>query len=93
MPCAWSNSFGRVAANKKAIAKRGWGLFYYVLIDNPEMQETQERVKNRGKSAYQLAQARGCEIIDVCDLNTAEGSSGDSFMMFVEEVAKKKADT
>jgi hypothetical protein len=64
------------------------GALNYVLLDDPKLQETQERVKNRGDSAYHKAHSSGCYIVDLTKLNTQTGCSGDSFMIFVEEAAK-----
>jgi hypothetical protein len=64
-----------------------------VLLDDPELQETQETVKNRGESAYHKAHASGCDIVDLTELNTHTGCSGDSFMLFVEEAVKAKHHT
>jgi hypothetical protein len=61
-----------------------------VPLDDPELQETQERVKNKGESAYHKAHTSDCGVVDLTELKTQIGRSGDSFMMFVEEAAKAK---
>jgi hypothetical protein len=40
-----------------------------------------------GQSAYQISIASGSEVIDLTELNTTEGSDGESFMMNVEDEA------
>jgi hypothetical protein len=42
---AWENSFVRVRTKKQAIAERGWGPLNYLLLDHPELQEIEERVR------------------------------------------------
>jgi hypothetical protein len=56
----------------------------------PELQDSQQRIVERGLSAYRTAITSGSEVIDLTALNNiTKGSAGDSFMMFVEDVAKK----
>jgi hypothetical protein len=43
---AWKKSFARADTNLKAIAERGWVALNYLLLDHPEMQETNDRVES-----------------------------------------------
>jgi hypothetical protein len=43
--CAWPKSFGRAETNQDVIVECGWGTLNYVLRDDLELQESQERIK------------------------------------------------
>jgi hypothetical protein len=85
---AWLKSFGGIETNKDAIVERGWGPLNCVLIDDPELQDCQNIILERGRSAYRTTIVSSSKVIDLTALNKTEGSDGNSFMMFVEDVKK-----
>jgi hypothetical protein len=54
------------------IAKLGWGLLNYVLLDHPELQETKDRVESI-HDIYKKQVMDGVEITDLTSLNTGNG--------------------
>jgi hypothetical protein len=85
---AWDKSFSRVDTNLKAIAERGWGALNYVLMDHPELQETNDRVE----SINDIYKKQNCaEITDLTSLNTDKGSMGLTMDMFLDNALQDKA--
>jgi hypothetical protein len=66
------------------------GALNYVILDDPKLQETQERANSRGESVYHMANAIGCDVADLTELNTQRGLSCDLFMMLMEEATNPK---
>jgi hypothetical protein len=79
---AWKKSFARVRTNTQTIAERGWGPLNYVLLDHPELQEIEERVKRAEEidTREDTAQQMSLTL-----LNTDEGTSGETFNLFLQQ--------
>jgi hypothetical protein len=66
---ARQSSFARVGTNKKSIAARGWGSPTYILLEHPELQDTNDRVKLINEM-YDKQVRDGVEITNLATLNT-----------------------
>ena len=73
---AWKESFAIKETNKKAIAERGWGPLNYVLLDHPELANSQQPTSIGLATAYQDLELAGSEPLDPQDLNTSHGMAG-----------------
>jgi hypothetical protein len=87
---AWQKSFSRVDMNLKAISKRGWGGMNYVLLYNPELQETNDRVQSIN-DIYEKQVMDDVAITDLTLINTGKGSMGLTMDMFLNNALQKKA--
>jgi hypothetical protein len=77
----WEKSFARVRMNKQSIAERGWGPLNYVLLDHPELQDTEERVRR----AEEIDTSEDTvQKLSLTLLNTNEGNSGETFNLFLQ---------
>jgi hypothetical protein len=81
---AWQNSLARVETNKKAIVVCGWGALNYILLDHPELQETNDRVKSINE-IYEKRVRDRADITDLTTLNTEQGSMGICMDMFLDQ--------
>jgi hypothetical protein len=86
----WQKSFARVDTTLKAIAERGWGPLNYVLLDRPELQETNDRVQSINE-IYEKQVMDGVEITDLTLLNTDKGSMGLTMDMFLDNELQERA--
>jgi hypothetical protein len=79
---AWEKLFMRVRMNKQAIAERGWGPLNYVLLDHPELQEIEERVRQ----AEEIDTSEDTvQQLSLTLLNTDEGTSDETFNLFLQQ--------
>jgi hypothetical protein len=74
----------------KAIAERWWGPLNYVILDQPEMQETRDRVESI-HNIYKKQVMDGVEITDLTLLNADKGYIGLTMDMFIDSALQEKA--
>jgi hypothetical protein len=87
---AWQKSFSRVDTNLKAIAECGWAPLNYVILDHPELQETNDRVQSIN-DIYEKQVMDGVAITDLTLLNTGKGSMGLTIDMFLDNALQERA--
>jgi hypothetical protein len=87
---SWQKSFSRVDTHLKAIAERGCPPLKYVLLDHPELQETNDTVQSI-TDIYENQVIDGVAITDVTFLNTAKGSMGLAMGMFLDNAPQERA--
>jgi hypothetical protein len=76
---AWEKSLARVRTNKQAIVERG--PLNYVILDHPELQEIEERVRR----AEEIDTSEDTvQQLSLTLLNTDEGTSGETFNLFLQ---------
>jgi hypothetical protein len=86
----WQKTFTRVETNKKSTNARGWGPLNCILLDHPELQETNDRVKSVTQ-IYEKQVKDGIYITNLSTLNTYQGSMGLCMDMFLEHKVKEMA--
>ena len=87
----WKESFAVKATNKKAIAERGWGPLNYVLLDHPELSNTQQQTSSAVTTAYQLLDLSGSQPFDPEALNTSQGMAGTLMDKLVDRKSRELA--
>jgi hypothetical protein len=80
---AWQKYFTHVDTKKNAIAAHGWGVLNYILLDHPELQETNYRVKLINE-IYEKQVRDGVDITGLTTLNTEAGSMSLCMDMFLD---------
>jgi hypothetical protein len=73
----------------RAIVARGWGPLNYILLDHPDLQETQDRVRTIIE-VYEQQVKYGVDIVDLTLINTERGAMCLTMDMFLNHMFEEK---